>query len=197
MSASVFLLSNILASKGVQIGPLVLDAAFFLFPVSYIIGDLISEVYGFRAARRTVLTGFGIMVFAVICFYIGIALPAADFYPNNAEFALILGLVPRIVAASLAGYALGQLLNAWALVKIKARTGERSLWARLVGSTVVGQFGDTLVFCTIAAPAIGITNAGDFANYVIVGFLWKTLLEAMLLPATYGVVAAVKKHERY
>ncbi|WP_246049217.1 queuosine precursor transporter [Corynebacterium tapiri] len=197
ISSAVFLVSNINASKGVEIGPLVLDAAFFLFPISYIVGDVLAEVYGFRGARRAIFTAFGITLAATICFYIGIWLPPASFYENQAEFALILGLVPQIVLASLAGYAVGQLLNAWSLVVLKKRTGESSLWVRLIGSTVVGQFGDTLLFCAIAAPVIGITTMGDFANYVIVGFVWKTALEAMLLPVTYAVVRAVKRREGY
>lgn len=197
VSTAVFLISNITATKGVQIGPLVLDAAFFLFPLGYVIGDVISEVYGFRNARLTVFTSFGVTAFAVLCFYIAIWLPAADFYEGQREFSAVLGLVPQIVAASLAGYVVGQLLNAWSLVRIKARTGERSLWARLLGSTVVGQLGDTLIFCSIAAPVIGIATAGDFINYVVVGFVWKTALEALLLPVTYAVVGAVKRREGY
>lgn len=197
LSATVFLISNITATKGVQIGPFVLDAAFFLFPLGYVIGDVISEVYGFRNARLTIFTSFGVTVFAVLCFYVAIWLPAADFYDGQEEFARVLGLVPQIVVASLAGYLVGQLLNAWSLVRIKRRTGERSLWARLLGSTVVGQLGDTVIFCAIAAPVVGISTAGDFLNYVVVGFVWKTALEAVLLPVTYAVVGAVKRREGY
>lgn len=196
-ASAVFLISNITATKGVQIGPLVLDAAFFLFPLGYIIGDVISEVYGFRNARLTIFTSFGVTLLAVACFYIAIGLPAADFFEHQTEFATVLGLVPQIVVASLAGYVVGQMLNAWSLVRIKARTGESSLWARLLGSTVIGQLGDTLIFCSIAAPVIGITTAGDFLNYVVVGFIWKTALEALLLPVTYAVVGVVKQREGY
>ncbi|WP_235840479.1 queuosine precursor transporter [Corynebacterium yudongzhengii] len=197
VSAAVFLISNITATKGVQIGPFVLDAAFFLFPLGYVVGDVISEVYGFRNARLAIFTSFGITILAAVCFYIAIWLPEADFYDNQEAFASVLGLVPQIILASLAGYAVGQLLNAWALVQIKKRTGEKSLWARLLGSTVIGQFGDTLLFCAIAAPVIGVATAGDFINYVLVGFAWKTALEALLLPITYAVVGAVKRHENY
>ncbi|HKM25764.1 MAG TPA: queuosine precursor transporter, partial [Corynebacterium sp.] len=109
----------------------------------------------------------------------------------------ILGLVPQIVVASLTGYVVGQLLNSWVLVKIKQRTGEKSLWARLIGSTVVGEFGDTLLFCVIAAPVIGITTGGELINYVVVGFLWKTLIEVLLLPVTYAVIGWVKRREGY
>lgn len=194
---TVFIISNINATKGVAIGPLITDGAFFLFPLAYILGDVLSECYGFRAARRAIITGFGAMLLAVVCFYVAIWLPAADFYEGQEAFAAVLGLVPQIVAASLAGYLVGQLLNSWALVKIKQRTGERNLWARLIGSTVVGEFADTLIFCIIAAPVIGVSTAGDFLNYVIVGFIWKTLIEVVVLPITYAVIAWVKRQEGY
>ncbi len=194
---AVFLLSNILATKGVQIGPLITDGAFFLFPLAYILGDVLAECYGFRATRRAIWTGFGVTLLAVAAFYVAIWLPPADFYEGQEQFAYVLGLVPQIVVASLAGYLVGQLLNSWVLVAIKRRTGEKSLWARLIGSTVVGQFVDTLIFCSIAAPVIGITTAGEFLNYVIVGFLWKTVMEIILLPATYAAIGWVKKREDY
>ena len=195
---AVFLISNITAQKGVQLGPLITDGAFFLFPISYVIGDVIAEVYGFKAARRAVFTGFGIAVVAVLSFYIAIWLPAADFYDMDETFAAVLGLLPRIVVASLAGYVVGQLLNAWVLQKMKDRFGTGNLWARLIGSTVVGELADTLLFCSIAAGVIGIDSAGAFVNYVAVGFVWKTVMEVILLPITYPTIAAVRRaEERY
>ena len=195
---AVFLISNITAQKGVQLGPLITDGAFFLFPISYVIGDVIAEVYGFKAARRAVFTGFGIAVVAVLSFYIAIWLPAADFYDMDETFAAVLGLLPRMVVASLAGYVVGQLLNAWVLQKMKDRFGTGNLWARLIGSTVVGEFADTLLFCSIAAGVIGIDSAGAFVNYVAVGFVWKTVMEVILLPITYPTIAAVlRAEERY
>ena len=192
---TIFVLSNIVSTKGVQVGPLVTDGAFFLFPAAYVIGDVISECYGFRAARRAVWTGFLAMIIAVSTFYVAILLPAASFYEGQAAFAVTLGLVPRIVVASLSGYAAGQLLNAWLLTLMKDRLGERGLWKRLLGSTVVGEFGDTLIFCLIAAPVIGISTVGDTANYVVVGFVWKTLVEVAVLPITYLVIRRIKAHE--
>lgn len=192
---TIFILSNIVSTKGVQVGPLVTDGAFFLFPAAYVIGDVISECYGFRAARRAVWTGFLAMIIAVSTFYVAILLPAASFYEGQATFAATLGLVPRIVVASLSGYAAGQLLNAWLLTLMKDRLGERGLWKRLLGSTVVGEFGDTLIFCLIAAPVIGISTVGDTANYVVVGFVWKTLVEVAVMPITYLVIRRIKAHE--
>lgn len=192
---TIFVLSNIVSTKGMQVGPLVTDGAFFLFPAAYVIGDVISECYGFRAARRAVWTGFLAMIIAVSTFYVAILLPAASFYEGQAAFAVTLGLVPRIVVASLSGYAAGQLLNAWLLTLMKDRLGERGLWKRLLGSTVVGEFGDTLIFCLIAAPVIGISTVGDTANYVVVGFVWKTLVEVAVMPITYLVIRRIKAHE--
>ena len=192
---TIFILSNIVSTKGVQVGPLVTDGAFFLFPAAYVIGDVISECYGFRAARRAVWTGFLAMIIAVSTFYVAILLPSASFYEGQAAFAAALGLVPRIVVASLSGYAAGQLLNAWLLTLMKDRLGERGLWKRLLGSTVVGEFGDTLIFCLIAAPVIGISTVGDTANYVVVGFVWKTLVEVAVMPITYLVIRRIKAHE--
>ena len=191
----VFVISNITASKGVTIGPLVTDGAFFLFPIAYIIGDVLAECYGFKATRIAIWTGFASALVAVLAFYVAIWLPAADFYENQEAFSAVLGLVPQIVAASLAGYAVGQLLNAWVLTTMKNRNANAPLWQRLMGSTIVGEFGDTLVFCLIAATAIGISTLSDLVNYVIVGFVWKTAMEAVLLPVTYRVVAWVKKRE--
>lgn len=195
--SAIFLISNITASKGVEIGPLITDGAFFLFPAAYIIGDVLAECYGLKATRRAIMTGFLVTVIAVASFYIAIWLPAASFWDGQESFESTLGLIPQIVLASLAGYLVGQLLNASVLVAIKKRTGEKGLWARLLGSTVVGEFGDTLLFCAIAAPVIGITTGGQFINYVLVGFLWKTLIEVVLLPVTYAVIAWVKRREGY
>ncbi len=194
---AVMLISNITATKGVGLfgGTLVTDGAFFLFPLSYVIGDVISEVYGFRAMRRTIWTGFAILILASLAFTAAIALPPLDGYENQAALEAVAGAVPQLVAASLAGYLVGEFTNSWVLVKMKERTGERQLWARLIGSTVVGEFFDTLVFCSIAAPVIGISGWGQFFSYVVIGFVWKTLIEIVVMPATYAVVRYLKRAE--
>ncbi|WJZ01417.1 queuosine precursor transporter [Corynebacterium freiburgense] len=194
---AVFVISNITATKAVAFGPIITDGAFFLFPLAYVVGDVLAECFGFRATRRAIWTGFAVTLIAVISFYIAIALPAAEFYEHQTQFETVLGLVPQIVLASLTGYLVGQLLNSWVLVKLKEKTGEKSLWARLLGSTLVGEFGDTLVFCLIAAPAIGITTAADTLNYTLFGFAWKTAVEILMMPLTYIVIGWVKKRENY
>lgn len=194
-TAVVLVLSNIGATKGVQFGPIITDGGFFLFPLAYVLGDVVSEVWGFRAARRSILAAFAAGAFASACFWVIILLPAAPFYEGQEQFAQVLGPVPLIVLGSLLGFLVGQLLNAFVLVRLKTRTGGRHLWVRLLGSTLVGELVDTVIFCAIAAPVIGIETPGQFVNYVIVGYLWKCLVEVVMLPITYAVVARVGRHE--
>lgn len=196
--AVVLILSNIGASKGVAIGPVITDGGFFLFPLAYILGDVISEVYGFKMARKAIFTTFALSVFASLCYWVIIALPGFDDdYGMSKQAALeaALGPVPQIVVASMLAFLAGQTINSWILVKMKARTGEKSLWARLMGSSGVGEFVDTLIFCSIAASVIGITDFGTFVNYVVVGFVYKTLVEYLFVPVTSLVIGWIKKRE--
>lgn len=196
--AVVVILSNIGATKGVAFGPIITDGGFFLFPLAYILGDVISEVYGFRVARKAIITTFALSVFASLCFWVVIALPGFnDEYGVSKQTALegALGPVPQIVLASLLGFVAGQTINSWILVRMKARTGEKSLWARLMGSSGAGEFVDTLIFCSIAASVIGITDAAGFINYVLVGFVYKTLIEFLFVPLTSVAIGWVKKRE--
>jgi uncharacterized integral membrane protein (TIGR00697 family) len=189
----LLLISNIGATKLIQFGPIITDGGAILFPLTYILGDVLSEVYGFRRAKRAILMGFGLSVLASLTFYLVQIAPAADAYENQAAFEAVLGFVPRIVLASILGYLAGQLLNAYVLVKIKERTQERKLWLRLIGSTVVGELADTLVFCTVAF--YGVITGGEFLSYVITGYVYKVLIEVVFLPITYPVIALVKRHE--
>lgn len=188
-------LSNIGATKGVQFGPIITDGGFFLFPLAYVLGDVVSEVYGFKAARRAIFTSFLCGAFASVVFWIVIALPAAPFYENQSAFEAVLGPVPLIVGGSLAGYLVGQLLNAFVMVKIKARTQGKHLWARLIGSTLVGELVDTVIFCSIAAPVIGIDSWSTYFNYVVVGYVYKCLVEVVILPVTYAAIGWIRRHE--
>ena len=190
---ALLLISNISAVKLISVGPLIVDGGIFLFPLVYIVGDVLAEVYGFKAARRAVLLAFGVSALAALTFWVVQLSPPADGWENQEAWESVLGFVPRIVIASLAAFLVGQLLNAWVLVRLKERTQEGSLWARLLGSTVVGQLADTVVFCTIAF--YGVITGGEFLNYVITGYLYKTAIEAVLLPITYRVVAGVKERE--
>lgn len=204
------IVSTITATKGVMLFPalnlsvglltidgLNLDGAFWIFPLSYVIGDVISEVYGFKAMRRAVMVGFVTLIIVALSFKITVAIPAAPWYDNQDALASVVGVVPQILLASLTAFAIGELLNSYVLVKMKKLTGENQLWARLLGSTVVGEFVDTVVFCVIAASAIGITTFSDVLNYVVVGFVWKTLVEVLVMPLTYVVIGWIKKIEDY
>ena len=193
----VLLISNIAAVKLIELplptGSVIVDGGALLFPLVYILGDVLSEVYGWQAARRAILTGFAMAGLASLTFYAVQLAPAAGAWTNQSAYEAILGFVPRIVVASLCGFLVGQLLNSYVLVRIKQKFGEERLWVRLIGSTVVGELADTLVFCTIAF--YGIITGSDFVGYVVFGYVWKTLLEVVLLPLTYPTIAWVKRRE--
>ncbi len=189
----LLLISNIGATKLIEFGPVITDGGAFLFPLVYIAGDILSEVYGFKAARKAILVGFALAILAALTFWIVQISPAATSWPNQEAFESVLGFLPRIVLASICGYLVGQLLNAYVLVRIKERTNEGSLWLRLVGSTAVGEAADTVVFCTIAF--YGVITGGEFLIYVIFGYVYKVLVEVLLLPVTYRVISVIKKNE--
>ncbi len=196
--AVIVILSNIGASKGVQLGPIVTDGGFFLFPFAYILGDVISEIYGFKVTRKAIFTTFVLSIFASLAYWVVIALPGfTDDYGMAKQEALelALGPVPQIVLASLLAFLAGQTTNSWIMVSLKARQGEKKLWARLMGSSGVGEFIDTLIFCAIAAPVIGIVGFGMFANYVVVGFVYKVGVQYALIPVTSLAIGWFKRHE--
>lgn len=204
---TVIVVSNIVAAKPIEIGsgsltlgpiqlwPLIIDGGAILFPLAYVLGDVVSEVYGFRAARRAVVTGFGCALLAVVTFAVVQRVPGAGFYENQSAYEAVLGPVGQIVLASVVGYVTGQLTNAWVLTRMKSRARERHLVVRLLGSTGAGELVDTLLFCAIAASALGITGFGGFANYFVVGVVIKCLVEVCVLPVTVTVIARLKAAE--
>lgn len=189
------LLSNITATKLIQMPGLhlIFDGGAILFPVTYILGDVLAEIYGFTKAKRVILMGFAMSIIASVVFLIVQVAPPAPGYENQAAFEAVLGFVPRIVIASICGYVVGQIVNAWVLVAMKVRTGEKKMWARLIGSTIVGEAFDTLIFCTIAF--YGVITGAEFLNYLLTGYFYKVLVEVILLPVTYAVIGWVKRHE--
>ncbi|MCE1173376.1 MAG: queuosine precursor transporter [Propionibacteriales bacterium] len=208
----MLLISNIGATKlislgpswtpgGVPILPIITDGGAILFPLTYILGDVLAEVYGLRKANRAIITGFVLAAVMSVTFLIVDAAPPAADWPNQDAWHAVLGFVPRIVVASLLGYLAGQLLNALVLVRIKQRWGESRLWVRLIGSTLVGEFADTMVFCLIAFGPLGNMLGGDsipwpaLINYIAVGWLYKVGVEVIFLPITYRVIAAIKRRE--
>lgn len=195
---SFLLIANVAATKlfTLTIGPIHLnfDGGAILFPLTYVLGDVIAEVYGFHRARRMIVMGFVMSAVAAVTFWIVQMLPPSADYANQAAFEAVLGFVPRIVLASLLAYLVGQLLNAYVLVAIKKRWGERHLWVRLLGSSVVGEAADTLVFCTVAF--YGILTGAEFLNYVAVGYFYKLAMEVVFLPVTYPVIGMVRRREQ-
>lgn len=198
----VLLISNVVAVKPIAFGevaigsfvlPLVFDGGVFLFPLAYILGDVIAEVYGLKASRRAIFAAFGLALVASLTILAVQVSPPAAGWEHQEAFAAVLGFVPRIVAASLIAFLAGQLLNAWVLDRLRRRTAGRFLRTRLIGSTLAGQLVDTLLFCTIAFA--GVITGIDFVMYVVLGYLVKVLAEVVLLPVTTRVIRWVRTAE--
>lgn len=193
---ALLLISNIAATKlfGLTFGPvhLIFDGGAILFPFTYVLGDVLAEIYGFRKTRAVIIMGFIASALAALVFYLVQILPPAADYASQDAFEAVLGFVPRIIAASLTAYLIGQLTNAYVLVAIKKRFGEGRLWVRLLGSSVVGEAADTLIFCTIAF--YGVLVGGNFWNYVLVGFAYKMMFEVVLLPVSYGAIRLAQRN---
>lgn len=190
---ALLLISNVGATKLIAVGPLVVDGGAFLFPLTYILGDVLAEVFGLKRARRAIMLGFVLSVLASLTFLVVLVSPPAADWGNQEAWAAVLGFVPRIVIASLIAYLVGQFLNAWVLVRIKRRTGERGLWARLIGSSLVGQAADTVLFCTIAWA--GQVSGATLLNYIVIGYVYKVAVEVVLLPVSYRVIAFIRARE--
>ena len=191
--AAILLISNLAATKPVEIGPLLIDGGAILFPLIYIFGDILTEVYGYKYARRAIWTAFGVMLLGVAAFTVVRFLPAADYYTDQASFDAVLGFFPRIVLASLLAYLVGSFVNSYILAKLKVKFAGRKLWLRLIGSTFVGQLLDTTIFGLVAFG--GIFTAPDMVKFILIGWLFKTGVEVIMLPITYRVVAALKRRE--
>lgn len=189
----LLLISNIVAVKLIAFGPFIVDGGVFLFPLVYIVGDVLAEVYGLKAARRAIFTAFALSLLTSLTIWVTQLSPAATGWENQEAFESVLGFVPRIVAASLGAFLAGQFINAWVLVKLRERTSGRFLRTRLIGSTLVGQLVDTVVFCTIAFW--GVIEGWDFIGYTALGYGIKVLAEIVLLPVTTRVIARVRRAE--
>jgi uncharacterized integral membrane protein (TIGR00697 family) len=190
---AVLVLSNILASKMVHLGPFVFDGGTLLFPISYIFGDLLTEVYGYKRARSVIWTGLAMLaVMAVNVWVIGI-LPAESTWGLQGAYDSILGLMPRIVLASLVAYFCGEYSNAVLLSKIKVATKGRGLWVRTIASTLVGEGLDCVLFVTIAFA--GTYPAAILAAMIVSNYLFKCGIEIAFTPVTYLVVGVTKKVE--
>lgn len=192
--AAILLISNLAGTKLIAFGPIITDGGAILFPISYIIGDVLTEIYGYKYARRAIWVGLGVMLLAVLCFTIVRYMPPAPEYADQASYEAVLGFFPRIVAASLAAFLTGSFLNSFVLAKLKIKTKGKKLWLRLIGSTVVGELCDTVVFAFVAFG--GILQGMNMLTYILIGWIFKTVVEIVFLPITYRVIDKMKQVEK-
>lgn len=185
--------ANITAVKLVDLFGLILPAAIFIFPLSYITGDVLTEVYGYGRARRIIWLGFFCNFVVVGAIWLGQVLPAASFWDGQAAYERILGYTPRLLFASFLAYLVGEFANAMVLAKMKIATKGRFLWLRTIGSTLVGQGLDSVVFISLAF--FGTIPAKALLTAIVTQWLAKSVYEAAATPVTYGVVNFLKRKE--
>ncbi|MGP1576140.1 MAG: queuosine precursor transporter [Treponema sp.] len=189
----VLVLSNILAAKMVQIGPFVFDGGTLLFPFSYIFGDVLAEVYGYKDTRKVIWTGFVTLLFMTFNIWIIGSMPAEGSWELQEDFNNILLQMPRISAGSICGYFIGSYSNAAVLSKMKVLTSGKHLWMRTIGSTIVGELLDSVVFVLIAFA--GLYPAAVLTAMALSNYLFKTVIEIVFTPITYLIVNFFKKYE--
>lgn len=191
---AVLLVSNLVAQKICRIGPFKISGAELLFPITYIFGDVFTEVYGYAASRRAIWMGFFAMALLSIVGGIIVLLPPDPAWPDQRAFTVIFRFVPRIFAASLIAYWAGEFANSYTMAKLKLLTGGRWLWTRTIGSTVVGQAVDTALVVVIAFS--GRTSWSTMDQLILWAYVGKVLYETAATPLTYKVVASLKRAER-
>ena len=186
-------ISNVIAVKLAMVQGLVLPAGIIIFPVSYLLADVLTEVYGYRAARRVLWLGFFCNLLAVAAIWIGGLLPAAPFWGGQAAYDQILGATPRILLASFAAYLVGEFANTMIMSKLKVAMAGRHLWVRAIASTLVGQGLDSIVFITIAFS--GMMPLPILLGAIVTQWLIKSAYEALATPLTYAMVGFLKRRE--
>lgn len=185
--------ANIIVVKQINIGDLILPAAIIIFPLSYIIGDVLTEVYGYRQARRVIWLGFLCNLVAVLAIWIAQILPPASVFEAQSAYERILGSTPRFLLASFVAYLTGEFTNSFVLSRMKIMTKGRWLWSRTIGSTLVGQGVDTVVVLTIAFA--GVLPFSVLGIMIVSHWLVKVVYEAVATPLTYLVVGYLKRKE--
>ncbi|MBI5037962.1 MAG: queuosine precursor transporter [Candidatus Kerfeldbacteria bacterium] len=191
---AVLLISNIVSTKIVSFGSFTFDGGTLLFPLAYIFGDILTEVYGYTAARRVIWIGFTSAVLMSVMIMLIDWLPAAPDWPYQDAYHTILGLTPRIVLGSLTAYWAGEFLNSYVLAKMKIATHGRWLWARTIGSTIVGEGVDTALFILIAFW--GVLPTSLIVSVLISNYIFKVGVEVLMTPVTYTIVRFLKRRER-
>lgn len=191
---TVLLISNVTSTKIVDLGPFTFDGGTILFPLSYIFGDILTEVYGYSRSRKVIWLGFvSAMLMSVTFILVGVLPPAGDWHYQTA-YDQILGLTPRIVVASLVAYLVGEFSNSFILAKLKLLTHGRWLWTRTIGSTLIGQIVDTALFIAIAFT--GVVPSGLLLTLIVSNYLFKCGVEILFTPVTYWVTGWLKQQER-
>jgi len=185
--------ANIIIVKQIILGPIVLPAAVIIFPISYILSDIMTEVYGYSYARRIIWLGFLCNLILVVAIWIAGILPAAPFFEAQPAFERILGNTPRFLAASFLAYLAGEFANSFVLAKMKIATRGKWLWSRTIGSTIIGQGLDTIVVLSIGF--IGIIPFSTLISMILGHWLIKSLYEIIATPLTYLIVNYLKKKE--
>lgn len=185
--------ANIIAAKVATIFGLIVDAGIVIFPISYIAGDVLTEVYGYHTARRVIWLGFFCNLIAVLGIVAGQHLPAVSFWDGQAAYERILGYSPRLLVASFLAYLVGEHVNAYVMARMRRLTQGRWLWSRTIGSTLVGQGVDSLIFLTVAF--IGTMTAGDLGATIVTQWLFKTSYEALATPLTYAAIHFFQRQE--
>ncbi len=188
------LTANTIATKLITVGGVVLTAGVVIFPLSYVLGDVLTEVWGYAASRRVIWLGFACNALMVAAIWLGGAIPAAPFWKGQGAYDEILGHTPRILGASFVAYLAGEFANAFVLAKLKILTQGRWLWTRTIGSTLVGQALDTAIFVTLAFA--GTVPGAVLAGIVAGQWAVKVAYEAAATPLTYAAVAYLKASER-
>ena len=194
---TVLLTSNLVAVKLIAAGPLILPAAIIVFPLSYLFGDVLTEVYGYATTRRVIWLGFGcnLLFVAVILAAGGLpGAPGAWDAPAQTAYQRILGFTPRLLAASFAAYVAGEFLNSFVMARLKIATRGRWLWSRTISSTLVGQGVDSAIFITGAFA--GVLPASTLLSTILAQWAVKTAYEVVATPLTYAVVGFLKRRER-
>jgi uncharacterized integral membrane protein (TIGR00697 family) len=187
------LVANIIAVKLIAVGPWIMPAGVIIFPLSYILADVLTEVYGYHRARQVIWLGFACNLLAVLAILLAQALPAAGFWDGQAAFERILGYAPRLLLASFLAYLVGEFVNAYVLARMKILTRGRWLWTRTIGSTLVGQLLDSAVFVTVAFA--GVLPPAVLLTAILVQWLAKSAYEAAATPLTYWAVNTLKRRE--
>jgi queuosine precursor transporter len=191
---AVLLISNVASSKLVAFGPLSFDGGTILFPISYIFGDILTEVYGYRKSRQVIWIGFGSALLMMVVFIIVGWLPSAPGWENQDAYNKILGLTPRIIIGSLIAYFAGEFSNSFILAKMKIFTAGRWLFSRTIGSTIIGEGVDTLIFIMVAFA--GVYSWDIVWLLIISNYVFKVAFEVILTPVTYAVVSYLKRIEK-